>query len=125
MATAANTPMRFAIVAAACDTCRHLKKLWQRLHQDGYFLIALDDEVPTSCVRDLLWTLQIESLPVIKVDGTLHCGEDALEWARLQGFEVPEGARATSINVLFANLAFPQIQCGNGRREIQEHGVHG
>ena len=71
--------MSWVIVSVSCPSCSYVKFALPTLQTRGFRIIALDEPISPS-VSDLVWALQVTSLPAIQHDGVLRCGNDAVLW---------------------------------------------
>ena len=93
--------MSWVLVSASCPSCVSVKCALPTLQTRGFRIIALDQPM-SSCVRDLLWALQVTSLPAIQHDGVLRCGNDAVLWLAC---ELPGDCDMASVNTLGTTIS--------------------
>lgn len=105
---------KFICVASSCDSCKHIFNSLQNFIDDGYRIILLDEPI-TTVTCDLLYALQVDSLPVINTGDNLFCGPSAMDWMRTNGHLIPDCLNGTSIQTLLSIIAV-----GKGVRHISE-----
>lgn len=92
----------FVVVSSWCQHCiEFLHTYGTELEAQNIKVIALDtrdQQKLTWPLKDLLWALQIDKVPALRVDGALMLGEDAFTWTR-NGKEAPAGGHSTLIDI--------------------------
>ena len=97
----------WVIVSALCPSFNAFKHILPILQSNGFYVVALEEPL-TNCVRDLLFVLQVTSLPAVRDCGALYCGRDAFAWARAHGHwfnNDPTADEGTSVNQLLTLVA--------------------
>jgi hypothetical protein len=97
----------WVIVSALCPSFKAFKHILPILQSNGFYIVALEEPL-TNCVRDLLFVLQVTSLPAVRDSAALYCGRDAFAWAREHGHEFnndPNADEGTSVNQLLTLIA--------------------